>query len=178
LSAGDGRKVTIEIDEIDDLPHEVSVFDSNRQKIGGLDFREREGPGGRPVLKLTWAFLTWQPGYTCQGIGRYCLQLVRDRYDLPIRPDARATWSWLGQTPANDAGPRVSHRQCRKEQRETDYNATHLSTLPICCANQDVQAIGNSNYELDIGRRERERSFENTTGNMDLAALPPANSET
>jgi hypothetical protein len=26
----------------------------------------------------------------------------------------------------------VNHRQCRKEQRETDCNATHLSTLPLC----------------------------------------------
>jgi hypothetical protein len=73
-----GRRVTI---EIDDLSYTASVFDEDHRDIGQFSFGERDGP----VLKLTWAHLDkLGEAYTRQGIGRRCLQLVKERYGLPI----------------------------------------------------------------------------------------------
>jgi hypothetical protein len=70
------RQVTI---EIDDFKYTVSVFDTDHREIGQLIFEERDDS----VLKLTWAFLDkLGTEYVHQGIGRRCLELVKERYRL------------------------------------------------------------------------------------------------
>jgi len=77
FSCKDGRAVRI---SIDDSSLTIRIFDEHGSDVGKLMFNEVDGV----ALKLIWAFLDKQTQYTQQGIGRRCLQIMKERYGLPI----------------------------------------------------------------------------------------------
>jgi len=80
----DGRVVRIQIDDVD-FSVEVTVVASG-EEIGTLEFHEIEMDSRAPsVLRFTSAFLEGPDGsYRRQGIGRRCLQLIREISDMEI----------------------------------------------------------------------------------------------
>ena len=79
------RSVDITVDEFDNA---VAVTDAESGKlVGEIEFRLIEGPGKGlgDVLKLTSAYLDKSgPEYKGRGIGRRCLQLMREASGLEI----------------------------------------------------------------------------------------------
>ena len=76
-----GRVVRI---EIDDFGPKATVFDVEDREIGAIEFYEIDDPAGA-YLKIAWAFLDkLGPQYLRQGIGRRCVEIVRERFGMPI----------------------------------------------------------------------------------------------
>ena len=83
---GDNRSVVITVNEFD---YAVTVTDAedDSKLVGDMEFRLIEGHGhGFPdELRLTRAYLDKSgSAYKRQGIGRRCLQLVREASELEI----------------------------------------------------------------------------------------------